>query len=85
VESLNEDAGSHPVPRDHRNSMSPQAARRHYDADRKREEGGIPPGRVEKPGQAIQDGSFGGESAARDENPSPEEKEVPQGSPTRKG
>jgi hypothetical protein len=49
--------------------MSPQTARRHHDADGKSEEGRVPPGRVEKPGQAIQDGSFGGEGAARDEDP----------------
>jgi len=49
--------------------MDPQAARRHHDADGKSEEGRVLPGRVEKLGQAFQDGSFGGESAARDEDP----------------
>jgi hypothetical protein len=68
VESLNDDAGSRPVPRNHRGSMSPQAARRHHDTNGEREEGRIPAGRIEKPGQAIQDGSFGGKSAARDKD-----------------
>jgi hypothetical protein len=69
MESLDEDARGRPVSSDRRGSMSPQAARRHYDANGESKKGGIPPGRVEKPSQVSQDGSFGGESAARDEDP----------------